>query len=48
MFSLGFYREMERHVRISDMNWMQVEAYLRRDDRAVLPLAVPNSTVTCG
>jgi creatinine amidohydrolase len=25
-------------VRISDMNWMQVEAYLRRDDRAVLPL----------
>jgi creatinine amidohydrolase len=25
-------------VRISDMNWMQVEDYLRRDDRAVLPL----------
>src|SRR5690349_24792617 len=25
-------------VRISDMNWMQVEAYLKRDDRAVLPL----------
>ena len=25
-------------VRISDMNWMQVEEYLRRDDRAVLPL----------
>jgi creatinine amidohydrolase len=25
-------------VRISDMNWMQVEAYLRRDDRAVLPI----------
>jgi creatinine amidohydrolase len=25
-------------VRISDMNWMQVEAYLQRDDRAVLPL----------
>src|SRR2546427_6436619 len=25
-------------MRISDMNWMQVEAYLRRDDRAVLPL----------
>jgi creatinine amidohydrolase len=25
-------------VRISDMNWMQVEAYLKQDDRAVLPL----------
>jgi creatinine amidohydrolase len=25
-------------VRISDMNWMQVEEYLRHDDRAVLPL----------
>jgi creatinine amidohydrolase len=25
-------------VRISDMNWMQVEDYLRRDDRAILPL----------
>jgi creatinine amidohydrolase len=25
-------------VRISDMNWMQVEEYLQRDDRAVLPL----------
>src|SRR5207237_3295485 len=25
-------------VRIADMNWMQVEAYLQRDDRAVLPL----------
>jgi creatinine amidohydrolase len=25
-------------VRIGDMNWMQVEAWLRRDDRAVLPL----------
>jgi creatinine amidohydrolase len=25
-------------VRITDMNWMQVEDYLRRDDRAVLPL----------
>jgi len=25
-------------VRISDMNWMQVEDYLRHDDRAVLPL----------
>jgi creatinine amidohydrolase len=25
-------------VRIGDMNWMQVEAYLERDDRAVLPL----------
>ena len=25
-------------VRVSDMNWMQVEAYLKRDDRAVLPI----------
>jgi len=25
-------------VRISDMNWMQVEEYLQHDDRAVLPL----------
>ncbi len=25
-------------MRIADMNWMQVEAYLRHDDRAVLPL----------
>ena len=25
-------------MRISDMNWMQVESYLQHDDRAVLPL----------
>lgn len=25
-------------MRISDMNWMQVEAYLKSDDRCVLPL----------
>jgi creatinine amidohydrolase len=25
-------------MRIAEMNWMQVEAYLQRDDRAVLPL----------
>jgi creatinine amidohydrolase len=25
-------------MRISEMNWMMVEAYLKRDDRAVLPL----------
>jgi len=25
-------------MRISEMNWMQVEEYLARDDRAVLPL----------
>jgi creatinine amidohydrolase len=24
-------------MRISEMNWMQVEAYLRRDDRCILP-----------
>ncbi len=27
-----------RAVRISDMNWMQVERYLQHDDRAILPL----------
>ena len=25
-------------MRIADMNWMQVEAYLQHDDRAILPL----------
>ena len=25
-------------MRIADMNWMQVEDYLRNDDRTVLPL----------
>ena len=25
-------------MRVSDMNWMQVEEYLERDDRAILPL----------
>lgn len=25
-------------MRIGDVNWMQVEEYLRGDDRAVLPL----------
>ncbi len=25
-------------MKISDMNWMQVEAYLERDDRAIVPL----------
>jgi creatinine amidohydrolase len=25
-------------MRIADMNWMQVEAYLKQDDRAVIPL----------
>ncbi|MCU0513814.1 MAG: creatininase family protein [Anaerolineae bacterium] len=25
-------------MRITDMNWMQVEAYLKQDDRAVLPV----------
>src|SRR5438132_12268032 len=25
-------------MRISDLNWMQVEEYLRRDNRAVIPL----------
>src|SRR5689334_23803267 len=30
--------QWETDVRIADMNWMQVEQYLRDDDRAVLPL----------
>ena len=25
-------------MKIKDMNWMQVEDYLKRDDRAVLPV----------
>jgi len=25
-------------VRVRDLNWMQLEAYLERDDRIVLPL----------
>jgi hypothetical protein len=25
-------------MKISEMNWLQVEAYLGRDNRAVLPL----------
>jgi creatinine amidohydrolase len=25
-------------MRIVDMNWRQVESYLRRDDRAILPI----------
>lgn len=25
-------------MRIADMNWMQVESYLQKDDRAVIPL----------
>ncbi len=25
-------------MRIRDMNWMQVEEYLKRDDRCILPL----------
>lgn len=25
-------------MRIADMNWFQIEAYLKRDDRCVLPL----------
>jgi len=33
-------------MRVSEMNWMMAEKYLKRDDRAVLPLAVPNNTHT--
>lgn len=25
-------------MKISEMNWMQVEAYLKNDDRAIVPL----------
>jgi creatinine amidohydrolase len=38
MFLSGSNRSRDGDVRIGDMNWMQVEAYLRHDDRAVLPL----------
>ena len=34
----GRSQRVEIDVRIADMNWMQVEEYLRHDDRAVLPL----------
>ncbi len=37
MFS-GVPSTSDFRLRISDMNWMQVDAYLKRDDRAVLPL----------
>ena len=42
--TVGRPRQTERQsgegdvVRISDMNWQQVEAYLKTDDRAILPL----------
>ena len=32
----GFSRRNAVHI--SDMNWMQVEEYLTKDDRAVVPL----------
>src|SRR5579875_433575 len=32
------YSEGENVVRLVDMNWHQVEAYLQQDDRAVVPL----------
>src|SRR5580698_4592601 len=34
----SFDHGLEIDMRIGDMNWMQVEEYLRHDDRAVLPL----------
>src|SRR5947207_451605 len=33
-----FSRQARTAVRIAEMNWMQVEKYLQRDDRIVLPL----------
>src|SRR5437763_1161824 len=33
-----FSRQARTAVRIAEMNWMQVEKYLQRDDRVVLPL----------
>src|SRR5207237_7285887 len=36
--SFGLLNRPRLGVRIADMNWMQVEQYLRHDDRAVLPL----------
>ncbi len=37
MFPADVHRK-ETVVRIGDMSWMQVEEYLRHDDRAVLPI----------
>ena len=34
-------------MRIQDINWMQLEEYLREDDRIVLPLGSSSSTPTC-
>ena len=31
-------RSFDDDVRIHDLNWMQLEDYLERDDRIVLPL----------
>src|SRR6266566_1630949 len=33
-----FSRQARTAVRIAEMNWMQVEEHLQRDDRVVLPL----------
>lgn len=38
LHSVHHHLQQTSHVRISDMNWMQVEEYLRHDDRAILPL----------
>ena len=32
------HKDESSSLHISDMNWMQVEEYLKRDDRAVVPL----------
>src|SRR4029078_6854319 len=35
---VGGADESIKHMRMSGMNWMMVEEYLKRDDRCVLPL----------
>ena len=33
-------------MRISEMNWMMVEEYLKRDDRSLLPLGTRNTRLS--
>ena len=37
-------RQGELNVRVFDANWMQIEEYLSRDDRIVLPTGEVEST----
>mgnify|MGYP003694698233 CR=1 FL=1 len=40
-------RDARAVMRVRDLNWMQLEEYLERDDRVVLPLGRRSSTPTC-